>query len=483
MPQVKSHSEMKKLGQTLAAAGDGKDEHLVHMSEEELNMLRHYWGEPGSNSKTGLPSYSWLSKAIHHPTQTLKESINPALALDKGGSAEGGLGSQATDLVAGLQDAAVSGGAEIKKNPWKLFTGIDPASTELWNLILGRNDASLVNAFGSPSNTTWERTQADNPDQDFTRAKDFTKIGDTIAGIYGGSAAYSGLSKAYGAASLGTGGAAGSGAGTVGAGGTEAGSGLAAGSAGSAGAVGAADAAIPTVTVTGTAGGVGGGLGGSSLGASLAGGVGVDYLNSLGSSAGSSGGESSFGPDTPTDTNLTPPSDSVWDNITNNFNWTDAYKVGSSLYGLYSSIQQKNSADAAMKASDPFGPYRKYYGDALLQLMANPSKVEEDPGYKFQRDAGEQALVRSMAAKGFLGSGNLGTALVKYNQDFASNYLMTRENQLATLAGANIAPNFGPALNAQNLGIETAGSALRDLGYTLGSTDWSWLSKIFGTGG
>lgn len=36
----------------------------------------------------------------------------------------------------------------IKDSPWRLLTGIDPASTWVWNKILGRDDEALVDQMG-----------------------------------------------------------------------------------------------------------------------------------------------------------------------------------------------------------------------------------------------------------------------------------------------------------------------------------------------
>jgi len=36
----------------------------------------------------------------------------------------------------------------IKDDPKRLILGVDPASTKMWNEILGRNDRALVNQLG-----------------------------------------------------------------------------------------------------------------------------------------------------------------------------------------------------------------------------------------------------------------------------------------------------------------------------------------------
>lgn len=80
----------------------------------------------------------------------------------------------------------------FKDNPIRLAVGsVDPASTKLWNTILGRDDKPLTNAFGSPTKDNYRSAEARGVD---TRgARDFFRIGDSIAGFYGGGAALNGL--------------------------------------------------------------------------------------------------------------------------------------------------------------------------------------------------------------------------------------------------------------------------------------------------
>jgi hypothetical protein len=132
---------------------------------------------------------------------------------------------------------------------------------------------------------------------------------------------------------------------------------------------------------------------------------------------------------------------------------------------MFEADKQKNLAQKAFNASDPFGKYRGVYGDQLLALMANPESVKDLPGYQFQFDQGAEAVQRKLASKGYGGSGNMGIALTEYGQNFASSYFDREATRLATLAGANIAPNFGAALSGYGLGINTASDSLASLGY------------------
>lgn len=138
---------------------------------------------------------------------------------------------------------------------------------------------------------------------------------------------------------------------------------------------------------------------------------------------------------------------------------------GSGLYGLYEADKMKDMAKDAYKASDPFGQYRSVYGNQLLALMANPESVKDLPGYQFQFDQGAEAVQRKLGSKGYGGSGNMGVALTEYGQNFASGYFDKEATRLATLAGANISPNFNAAISGYGSGIDTASSALASLGY------------------
>lgn len=73
----------------------------------------------------------------------------------------------------------------------------------------------------------------------------------------------------------------------------------------------------------------------------------------------------------------------------------------------------------------------------LRNLLNNPSSITEDPGYKFQFDQGMEALNRTAAAKGMLGSGNRLMDLVKYGQGMASSAYNNRLNTLSNLSSSS----------------------------------------------
>ena len=72
-------------------------------------------------------------------------------------------------------------------------------------------------------------------------------------------------------------------------------------------------------------------------------------------------------------------------------------------------------------------------GGRLNQLLSNPSSIEQDPGYQFQYNQGLNAVNRTAAAKGMLGSGNRLYDLLNYGQDRAKTSYNDRIGQLGSL--------------------------------------------------
>lgn len=90
----------------------------------------------------------------------------------------------------------------------------------------------------------------------------------------------------------------------------------------------------------------------------------------------------------------------------------------------------------AANTADPWAKNRGKYENALNQLMTTGSSSEGvDPSYEARFKGGQQALERSQAAQGFLGSGNMAQALVDYGQSQASQEYGNQYNRLAALAG------------------------------------------------
>lgn len=90
---------------------------------------------------------------------------------------------------------------------------------------------------------------------------------------------------------------------------------------------------------------------------------------------------------------------------------------------------------AAVSAADPFAPQRQQYQNALQGLMQG-NFTPNDPSYQFRVGQGQQALERSQAAKGFLGSGNILQSLQDYGQGQGSTEYQNQYNRLLPLTGA-----------------------------------------------
>jgi len=103
------------------------------------------------------------------------------------------------------------------------------------------------------------------------------------------------------------------------------------------------------------------------------------------------------------------------------------------------------------------GPYM----DMLEKLMTDKGSITQTPGSQFAMEQGQQALARSKAAQGFLGSGNIMSELQKQAQGQASQ---DYTQQLADArAAAGLSQNIqGQGFN-QAQGIASAsGGALQD---------------------
>lgn len=164
--------------------------------------------------------------------------------------------------------------------------------------------------------------------------------------------------------------------------------------------------------------------------------------------------------------------------------------LGQSLYGLYNSSQQNSEAQTIYQQSNPFGAYRPTYGAQLLNLIQNPSSVSSLPGYQFLMGQGAQAIDRSSAAAGALGSGQEMTELTQYGQGLADQFYNQQVSTLAHLAGADISPaNPAQALQAAagtqaGIGSDVAGllnslpGGISAIGSAVGGVS-NLLSKLF----
>ena len=92
----------------------------------------------------------------------------------------------------------------------------------------------------------------------------------------------------------------------------------------------------------------------------------------------------------------------------------------------------------------------------LNTLLQNPSSVKSTPGYQFAYNQGLEAVNRTAAAKGQLGSGNRLYDLTKFGQGLASQTYNNTVSQLTNLlnrdANALTDSNYGGGNNTLSLG-------------------------------
>lgn len=135
--------------------------------------------------------------------------------------------------------------------------------------------------------------------------------------------------------------------------------------------------------------------------------------------------------------------------------------TGGSLWG-----GGKDSKQEYINYADPFNASRGQYEAQLNNLIANPDSISDDPYYNWLKDQGSETVNRSMAAGGFLDSGNRAIALDEQGQNTASNYFQSKYNQLASLAGVggtgvSYAP-WAAETTAANTGINDLGKMITD---------------------
>ena len=93
---------------------------------------------------------------------------------------------------------------------------------------------------------------------------------------------------------------------------------------------------------------------------------------------------------------------------------------------------------------DPFASERGQYQTDLKNLM-HGQFTPSDPSYQFRMSQGTEAVNRSQAATGGLGSGGQLAALTQYGQGLASTEYDKEFQRLATLSGAQTSPHVSGA--------------------------------------
>lgn len=111
-----------------------------------------------------------------------------------------------------------------------------------------------------------------------------------------------------------------------------------------------------------------------------------------------------------------------------------------------------NFNDLYQKAN-PWAAQAPQYQNKLAQLLETPGAMTSNPAYQYAFDQGVEAINRSAAARGQLGSGNRLMELTKFGQGEASKNFFSLANLYSKLAGAdnqNAAGAVGAAASAIN---------------------------------
>jgi len=109
----------------------------------------------------------------------------------------------------------------------------------------------------------------------------------------------------------------------------------------------------------------------------------------------------------------------------------------SGLYGLY----QNNQNNSTLSNGNAFNSYRPGYADQLSKLIANPSSVTNDAGFKAGLNQSQDQVQHRLASQGLVGGGTMAGTLSNTAAEYTGTYLNNQETMLANLAGAWINPN------------------------------------------
>lgn len=330
---------------------------------------------------------------------------------------------------------------DIGNDPTRLFTGIDPASTKLWNSVTGSDNQALVNQLGSPGQQYYDQAEARGIDTG--PARGFHQVADVVAGLFGAN----GLAGIGGGAA----GAAGAGAGAAGAG------------AAGAGAAGAGSAAA----------GIGGAAGAAGAGGAAAAGTGM-WGSLIGTGA------------------------SLVGNYFSSKSAKDAANAASSSQQQAAQLgidEQRRQFDAVQRLLAPYvgaGVSGIQGQQALLGLSGQPAQqaaisgIESSPMFSSMAQQGENAILQNASATGGLRGGNTQGALAQFRPGLLNSLIDQQYSRLGGLTqiGQASAAGVGAAgmqtgNNVANL-MQQQGAAQAGAQLAGGRADAGMISGITG---
>ncbi|MBK6906391.1 MAG: hypothetical protein IPH08_04485 [Rhodocyclaceae bacterium] len=119
------------------------------------------------------------------------------------------------------------------------------------------------------------------------------------------------------------------------------------------------------------------------------------------------------------------------------------------------------SAGGGMGTSSVAGMGYNGIEKRLADLLDNPDSIKQTGAYKFRLNQGQEALQRSMGAKGMLNSGNRLSELTRYGQDMASQEYDNQYGRLSDLFGRYSGSRdamFGNLTSALSGGLGSGGT-------------------------
>ena len=149
--------------------------------------------------------------------------------------------------------------------------------------------------------------------------------------------------------------------------------------------------------------------------------------------------------------------------------------LGGSLLG--GMLKGDTHEDPSSRVYDPFKEYRGEFGNRLAGLQRGDQRFTAmDPSYQFRYDQGLEAVNRSLAAQGQIGSGLQMKALMDYGQGAASQEYSNEWNRLASLAGVGQTTGVGNT-NMGNQFMQNLGAGM---GLFQGMGGMQGLGNLFG---
>lgn len=135
--------------QDVADAGRFDDTHIIHVTDDELNMLRQQWGDPTINPHTGMPEFGLfgsLFKAFKK-IAPIAVSFIPGVGPVAGAALGAGMGALSGGGLKGALMGGLSGALGGAGAAGKIGGGLLPGASQVVQKSLG--DAILGGALGA----------------------------------------------------------------------------------------------------------------------------------------------------------------------------------------------------------------------------------------------------------------------------------------------------------------------------------------------